>query len=217
MKTPKSTIAIIVLSIAFTLSFAFNIFITNILGIHDSESFKQVLLGKELLESLEDLTVEVPDVEIAYPEDNQTSDTTESTTPESQPENDNPATNNPTTDTTTQTGKVIFNENNIKITYVSEEDGLVGPAFKFYIENNSNKPIDVSFTDVYIDDYQADLSGGYVYGLGAGRKVYQNLTLWKSDYEDFTASPSKVEFVIKIYDPDIWDPIVETDYITINR
>ncbi len=45
-------IVLAVLGVILTVSLTFNIFFINLFGIHDSDSFKQALLSKEILDSL---------------------------------------------------------------------------------------------------------------------------------------------------------------------
>ena len=87
----------------------------------------------------------------------------------------------------------------------------MGPSLKFYVENNTNQTLDICLTDIYIDGFKAELSGMYCSELGAGKKAYESLTLWESDYEDFSEFPSVIEFVIKIQDSASWNTLVETD------
>jgi hypothetical protein len=188
MKLVK-TIAIITLSVMLTLSLSLNVFIITLLEIKDVDSFKQVLLCRELIDSmsqLDDTTagestdkVETPDTEVKVPEAEAPED-----------------------------AEVIYNENGIKISFVAQELGLMGPSLKFFVENNTDQTLDICLTNIYIDGIQAEYTGMYCNELAAGRKAYETLTLWESDYEGF---PSVIEFVVKIQNPETWDTIVETD------
>jgi hypothetical protein len=188
MKLVK-TIAIITLSVMLTLSLSLNVFIITLLEIKDVDSFKQVLLCRELIDSmsqLDDTTagestdkVETPDTEVKVPEVE-----------------------------APEVAEVIYNENGIKISFVAQELGLMGPSLKFFVENNTDQTLDICLTNIYIDGIQAEYTGMYCNELAAGRKAYETLTLWESDYEGF---PSVIEFVVKIQNPETWDTIVETD------
>jgi hypothetical protein len=105
---------------------------------------------------------------------------------------------------------IIYNANGVKISYVAQELGVMGPSLKFYIENNTNQTLDICLTDIYIDGFKADLSGMYCSSLGAGKKAYESLTLYEFEYEDFSDFPSVIEFVVKIQDSTSWNTIVET-------
>lgn len=180
------TITIFILSALLVMSTFFNIFFLTMFGIKDVESFKRALLSKELLDGLTGTTEVVPETDVDQNTSENTSDATES--------------------------KVVFSEGNIKITYVEQESGLLGPSFKFLIENNSTDSIYVSFTDVYVDGYLTDLSGGSTLSeLAPSRKTFVSLTVWESDYEDFTDSPTNVEYTILVVNADTWETIVEVD------
>ena len=195
------TIVIMVLSVMLTLTLAFNIFILTIFEIKDVKSFKQVLLCRELVDSMNPLdqsptedTDSLPDTSIKIPEDTS-------------------ATNDIPTE-----AKVVYNANNIKITYIKQEEGLLGPSLKFYIENNSDHAVDINFTNVFINDWLSDMSGGYCSELASGKRAYASLTLWESDYSEFTDKPEKIEFTINIVnytDSGTWSSIEESDPICI--
>lgn len=176
------TIAIFILSALLVMSTFFNIFFLTVFGIKDVESFKRALLSKELLDGLTGTTEVIPETDV----DQNTSDATES--------------------------KVVFSKGNIKITYIEQESGLLGPSFKFLIENNSTDSIYVSFTDVYVDGYLTDLSGGSTLSeLAPSRKTFVSLTVWESDYEEFTDSPTNIDYTILIVNADTWETIAEVD------
>lgn len=181
-------IAIMVLSVLLVLSTFFNVFFLAIFGIKDAESFRRALLNKELLDELTDVT-DITDVteETTVPDvDYNPSDATESV--------------------------VVFNEESIKITYIKQETGLLGPSFKFLIENNSIDSIYVSFTDVYVDGYLTGLSGGSTLSdLAPSKKTFVSLTVWESDYEEFTDSPTNIDYTILIVNADTWETIAEVD------
>jgi hypothetical protein len=178
-------IAIMVLSVLLVLSTFFNVFFLAIFGIKDAESFRRALLNKELLDELTDVT-----------------DVTEETTVPDVDYNPSDATES----------VVVFNEEGIKITYIKQETGLLGPSFKFLIENNSIDSIYVSFTDVYVDGYLTDLSGGSTLSdLAPSKKTFVSLTVWESDYEEFTDSPTNVDYTILIVNADTWETIAEVD------
>lgn len=189
------TITIFILSALLAMSTFFNIFFLTMFGIKDVESFKRALLSKELLDGLTEVTTEttIPDVDY-NPSDNTVEDTV------TQPSG-------------TTESEVVFNKGNIKITYVKQEEtGLLGPSFKFLIENNSTDNIYVSLTDVYVDGYLTNLSGGSTLSeLAPSKKAFISLTIWESDYEDFTDAPTNVDYTILIVNADTWETIAEVD------
>lgn len=192
-----------VVSVLLVLSVVLNIFIFSVLGIHNGESFKQTLLAKELLTGFSSVEPETETEPTTEPVINQI------TTPA--PETTTPAENNQITTTAP-----IYQDENVKITYVKkEEDHLLGPVYKFVIENTSDRPLTVSFSDVYIDGFKVTLSCLYCEDLEAGAKSVSELTLYQSEWEDFTTSPKRVEFRVRLTNPKSLLTIYETsDRIT---
>ena len=187
MKLAK-TITIMVLSVLLALSIALNIFIFVIFGIKDVQSFKQVLLSKELLDSLTTSVPEaIPDVSTPEPD-------TQSPAPEVED---------------TPTEEVFYQDEYVIIRKLRQENGLLGPTIVFSIENISTYPVLISFKDVYIDGYKADLSGLYCSCLDPGMKAIEDFTIWESDYKDFTFKPKEVCFIIDIMDPHNYVSLVE--------
>lgn len=181
MKLAK-TIIIMVLSVLLALSVSLNIFIFVIFGVKDVQSFKQVLLSKELLDSLTSMSV-----------------------PESTPDTQSPV---PEVEDT-PAEEVFYQDEYVIIRKLRQENGLLGPTVVFSIENISTYPVLVSFKDVYIDGYKADLSGLYCSCLDPGMKAIEDFTVWESDYEDFTSKPKEVRFIIDIMDPHNYVSLVE--------
>ena len=199
MKLAK-TIAIITLSILLIMSVAMNIFIFSMFEIKDAESFKQALLCRELLDSLGQIST--PDT--SEPTNNQqpNSSNTDNTVPDVQTKEPNRE-------------MIIYNANGVKISFVAQEIGLLGPSLKFYIENNTKQTLDICLTDIYIDGFKAEFAGMYCSELAAGKKAYESITLYEFEYEDFSDFPSVVEFVVKIQDSATWATIDETDSMCI--
>ena len=194
-----------VISVLLVLSVALNIFIFSVLGIGTSEGFKQALLAKELMTGLSSVE---PDETV--PEETKASDPVEETAPAVSTiptENkDNSGTSNVTP---------IYQDENVKITYMKkEEDHLLGPVYKFIIENTSDRPLTVSFSDVYIDGFKVDLSGLYCDDLEMGAKAVADLTLYQSEWEDFTTNPSRVEFRVRLTNPKSLLTVYDSDVIT---
>jgi hypothetical protein len=188
MKLAK-TIIIMILSVLLALSISLNIFILTIFGIKDLQSFKQVLLCKELLDSFTSMS------------------SPEATPDVSTPEADTPEADTPEADASTE--EVFYQDEYVIIRKLKQETGLLGPTVVFSVENISTYPILISFKDVYIDGYKADLSGLYCECLDPGMKAIEDFTLWKSDYEDFTSKPKEVRFIIDIMDPHNFVSLVE--------
>lgn len=193
-------IVIIILAVMLILSFAFNMFIMTILEITDIESFKQVILCRELMKTVDQATETTEATVDTDASPTETADTMTDTIV------DAPAVNN---------SKVLYEDTYIKVTYVKQELSLFGPTIKFLVESKSTDTLDVSFTNVYIDGYQADFCGAYVSALEGGKKVFETLYIYESDYEDFTDFPSTIEFVIKVQDSVSWHDLAESSTIII--
>jgi hypothetical protein len=192
-------------SVLLVLSVALNIFIFSVFGIGTSEGFKQALLAKELITGLSSVE---PDETV--PEETKASDPVEETTPEVSTV---PTENKDNSETSKVTP--IYQDENVKITYMKkEEDHLLGPVYKFIIENTSDRPLTVSFSDVYIDGFKVDLSGLYCDDLEMGAKAVADLTLYQSEWEDFTTNPSRVEFRVRLINPKSLLNIYDSDVIT---
>lgn len=128
-------------------------------------------------------------------------------TPQNNPQNAQPSnTNNQNNNANNQQSSTtnatpFYQDENVKVTYIGEEESLFGPSFKFLIENTGDKPITVNTVDVYIDGFKAEFSGLYCDDLAVGAKAIETFTLMESEYEDFTTDPSKVEFRIRLTNP----------------
>jgi hypothetical protein len=214
MKLAK-TIIITVLTTLLTLSVSLNIFTFTIFEIHDVDSFKEVLIATEIVDSLKDLGQDVkednkeetPNINT---EDNNTSDVTDD--PTNEPGTEDTSTpdveDEPTEDTQTD---IIFSEEGITISYVTFFEDMWGLNFKFCVENNSDKTVDVYFKDVYVDDFATTLSGGSCSDLLPGKKAFVELTIYESEYKEITDYPSYIDYTIKIVDSENWDIIVIQD------
>lgn len=192
------------------LSVLSNIFIFSVLGIHDGESFKQTMLAKELLtnqSSAETEPVSTESVEPdVYPDEWFVTD-----------DPDYSLENNSTTPTENDQVTIppIYQDENVKITYLRQEDSDFGLDYKFLVENTSDRPLTITFSDLHIDGFKVDLSGLCCENLEVGAKSVESLTLIQSEWEEFTTSPNRVEFRIKLTNPKSLLTIYETsDRIT---
>ncbi len=181
-------IAIASLSALLAVSIFLNIFICSVLGISNGESFGQLLLAKELVTELDHLNTE-QDSGVTQKPDTTVPGTTPPTTPEPEPDKDEPGVEQ----------SLSYSNDFIKVEFLNQ---TVGPALRFKVENCSDRVLNISFTDVYIDGYQATLSGGYCDELAVGKKAFVDLTLWQSDWEDFTPWPQEISFIIKTIESD---------------
>lgn len=192
MKLGK-TIAIMALSILLALSVSMNIFIFVIFGIKDVQSFKQVLLSKELLDSLT-TSVPEPTPDVNTPE-------LDIEAPEQVPESDS----------TSETEDFYYTNTWIKVKELKQGVGLMGPTITIELENISDEAIRVSFKDLSIDGYASQYSSTGVYSevLDPGMKAIREISLWKSDYEAFTSKPKEIRFIIDIMDPRNYASLIE--------
>lgn len=224
MKLAK-TIIITILATLLTLSISLNIFTFTIFEIHDVESFKEVLFATEILDSFKDLEQdtdednkdEVPDINI---EDNNNSNVTD--TPTTEPSDSEPSIEDTSTPDVEDepievipTDTIIFSEEGVTISYVNFFEDMWGLNFKFCVENNSDKTVDVRFTDVYVDDFATSLSGGSCSDLLPGKKAFVELTIYDSEYKEITDYPSYIEYTIKLIDSETYNTIIEQDSNTI--
>jgi hypothetical protein len=227
MKLAK-TIIITVLATLLTLSVSLNIFVFTIFEIHDVDSFKEVLIATELVDSFKDLEQdtdednkdEVPDINIED-EDNTDSnvpdDTPTTETPESEPSTEDTPTSDVEDESTETipTDTIIFSEEGVTISYVTFFEDMWGLNFKFCVENNSDKTVNVYFNDVYVDDFATSLSGGSCLDLLPGKKAFVELTIYESEYKEITDYPSYIEYTIRLRDSETYNIIVEQDSNTI--
>ena len=191
-------IMLCVLSSILTLSLFFNIFFLTIFGAWTPDGFKKALLGNEIINAFTNLEEEVE-------------------TPTDDPVVEVPDTTPPDTDSGfgIKEGEVVYSENGITITYMKQEEGLLGPKFKFFVENNYSHTIYVAARNVYIDGILADLSGGSQSDIEVGKKAFLEINLWSSDYEGYTDCPTKVEFDLLIMHDDNWETLFEIDDIVL--
>lgn len=202
MKLAK-TIIIIVLSVLLTLSVSLNIFIFVIFGIKDAQSFKQVLLSKELFDSLTNMSVPESTLDVSNPES-----TPEVSIPEPDTEVPEQA---PESDSASETEAFYYTNAWITVKELKQGVGLMGPTITVELENISDNAIRVSFKDLSIDGYVSQYSSTGVYAeiLEPGMKAIREISLWESDYEAFTSKPKEVRFIIDIMDPYSYGSLVE--------
>ncbi len=191
MKLAK-TISIMVLSVLLALSISLNIFIFTIFEIKDIQTFKQVLMCKELLNSLSNL--ETPTEPDPVPE---------STEPDSTPVEPEPE----------DTEAFSFANAYVSVTELKQGAGLMGPTVTLKLENLSDEAIRISFIDLSIDGYASQYSSTGVYAevLDSGMKAIRDISLWESDYEAFTSKPEAITFTIEVLDPNTFGTITSEE------
>lgn len=196
------SVVITLLAAALIMSVTFNSTVMDVLNISDVESFRKAIVYQELANIQQQMPsteteTEVPETNIEKPSD-------ESNNIQQEPE-----ANIPNKD------EVVYEDAYIKVSYVKQELSIFGPTIKFLIESKTTETIDISFTDVHIDGYMADTCGVFVLELTEGKKSFETLYLYESDYKDFTSFPSMVEFTIKVQDSGSWVSLAESDTVYI--
>ena len=213
----KTTVKIIincVIAALLVISMAFNIFIISVLGITDVESFKQAILANEPLDNTSSSEVDkevnnVKDVE-SNKEETSKEDDKDSGSDRSEltEETNTPEDNKPIKD-------ILYQDENVTITFHSFEDSILGPTYKYVIENTSDRNITISFSDVYVDGYSMALSGLYCYNLLPNTKAIEDFTMFTNEWEEFTDYPTEVKFNIQLINPDTYLTFFESERITI--
>lgn len=116
---------------------------------------------------------------------------------------------------TSATGYVVYEKNNMKITYIGIEYGDFSTDFKFLVENNSNRGITVQARDESINGYM--ISGIMSDDVQPGKKAYAELSYFNSTLEkNGINSISELEFSFHIFDEETWDTIDDSKIIKIN-
>lgn len=213
MKAEKiKTIVITVLAVLLTMSVFSQILFFSLLGISNVEDFKQAMLAKELLNSLESTSPEFTNPEPTYPNTEDPDDT----------EVNNPTTSTlPSTDNLPQTNSSVLMDNvGIKITFTGLEYDSFWERFrlKCVVENNSGVDLTITSIDEVIDGFMlTDTLSGFYCEVLNGRKAVEYIDIYMSDLEVFSISTPKVfEFKFKANcSNDILATLVETETVTI--
>lgn len=199
-----------VIAVLFTVSVLFNLFIMSIFEISDATSFKQAILAKELLDGFNSVT---PDTIIRDDDVSEEDTIVEEITTENPTDTEEIVEKD---DSIIHNIPPIYLDENVKIFYLKEVDSDFGLAYEFKIKNTSDKPITVEFSDIYIDGFKVELSGLCCKDLKIGEETKAVFTLIQSEWEDFTAAPSKVEFRVKLTNPKSLLTIYESERITLD-
>lgn len=162
--------------------------------------------------------VDNQDTTAGNPEDQK--DSTEPNKPKPTPDQDI-IEEDATTDTTVpneseKEPKLFYQDEYIKIIYMYSDANILGPTYKFKIENISDRSLTIRFSDVYIDGYQTFISGLTCSDLLPGMKAIEELYLMEYEWEDFTDSPSEISFVIEIVNPKSYSTIHVSERIDLN-
>ena len=104
-----------------------------------------------------------------------------------------------TTPTPNQTvGKVIYDDTNIKVTYVSTQKKGSDIVHNFKIENLTKKTLTVLFTDIIINGTKVYISGLTCENLLPETSSVEEFVLYEKDWTMFTEYPSDISFRIEL-------------------
>ena len=113
--------------------------------------------------------------------------------------------------TTPVEGTVVYEKDNIKISYIGKELSDYTNDFSFLIENETGKTITVQAENVSIDGvmydpiFSADVKSGAI--------ANEAISFWD---DDFPKTQKEMELTFHICDTESWDTILDTDPITID-
>ena len=201
-----------IIAVLFIVSVSFNLFIMSIFEISDAKSFKQALLAKELLDDFNSVESNNITEDEVTDEATVVEDTTEEVIEETTEVEEAVEKN----DSIKSVIPPLYQDENVKITYLNKVDSTFGLAYEFEIENTSDKPVTVEFSDIYIDGFKVELSELTCKTLAIGEKATGVLTLVQSEWEAFTTEPSKIEFRITLINPKSLLIRYESDRIVFN-
>lgn len=190
--TRFKTVLVSVLALLLMFSATFNIIFLSLFEIWKPSEFKRLLVVQALYDA------SVP----------------EELTPDTQLGSATPETSAPTV---SENAAEVFTYTNdlIKVRELNRTIGLFGPSISFELENISNAPVLIKIHELYIDGYQAELSGLYCDSLNPGLKVVEELTVLESEYEAFTSDPKEISFIIEVQDPETWGTLTCSERYTI--
>ena len=113
------------------------------------------------------------------------------------------------------TEKVIYDNNNVKVTYLGIEEGAISKKVKVRVENNSDSDLEVHADDASINDYM-------IYPLAAinvnkGKKAIGEIEFSLNELKEKQIDDiSKVEFKLRFLDPSSLAEKFSSDLIVIN-
>lgn len=95
-------------------------------------------------------------------------------------------------------GKLVYDDTNIKVTYVSTQKIDEGIVHNFKIENLTKKTLTVSFTDIIINGTKVYISGLTCENLLPETDTVEEFVLYEKDWNSFTENPSDISFRIEL-------------------
>lgn len=113
-------------------------------------------------------------------------------------EKDKPITTEPETDDVLEDVLVVYEDNNITVSYVETQQDVSGIVHKFKIENNTTKTLTLLFTDVMINGQKVYISGLTCENLLPNTSIVEDFVLLESEWSQFTSTPNNINFIIKL-------------------
>lgn len=95
-------------------------------------------------------------------------------------------------------GELVYDDTNIKVTYVSTQKIDEGIVHNFKIENLTKKTLTVSFTDIIINGTKVYISGLTCENLLPETDTVEEFVLYEKDWNSFTENPSDISFKIEL-------------------
>ncbi len=121
--------------------------------------------------------------------------------------------NEPQTEAEPQT-VVIYDANNIKISYVENTQNFISNSYRLLVENNSQNNITVSADNIVVNDFSVD--GWFYVDVVSGKKTNEDFDIYSTSLSDNgIESVEKLEFTFHIIDSDTYDTIDDSDVVTI--
>ena len=110
--------------------------------------------------------------------------------------------------------KVLVDQDDVKITATSLEDGLFGTELKLLVENNSDKGLTFQARNASVNGYMVDTMMSE--DVAAGKKANTSLTFSTSGLKDCGIDViADMQFYFHIFTSDSWDDYLDTDMINI--
>ena len=124
-----------------------------------------------------------------------------------------------TTPTNISSGTVLFEKNDIKITYlglVSSSSYLGGYDVKLLVENNSNKNYTVQIRDLSVNGYMT--ASIFSCDVAAGKKANDTINIYKNALDkNSITNIENVEFYFTVFDSDTWADNFNSSIISISK
>ncbi len=113
-------------------------------------------------------------------------------------------------------GTVLVDYNGVRIIGkgLSENDSFWGPGVILYIENNSDKTVEIQVRDVSVNGFMVESMMSET--VVSGKKAMSAVQFFSSDLEENSITEiNDVELYFHIFDEKTWDTIFDSDVISI--